>query len=125
MSIQNVNYILIQVVLDAHSKEIKGMYWNDDKKMLLTVSLDKSIKLHQFPIFWPSEMLRKSSHKNKVHLIEPSEKTNETVEIITTNDDELKENISSSREIFITDEWRELTLKEINCEDLNGWDYEI
>ena len=50
------------------------MFWDDDKKMLITASLDKSVKMHQFPIFWPSEMIRKSSQKNKVHLIPEEEK---------------------------------------------------
>lgn len=40
--------------------------------MLITASHDKSIKLFQFPIFWPSEIIRKSRNKNKITLIEGS-----------------------------------------------------
>lgn len=125
---ENVNpeckYLFILVILNAHSKEITGMYWNDDKKMLLTVSLDKSIKLHQFPIFWPSEMLRKSSHKNKIHLIIPTEKGIETNENVATIESDL--NVDKMNEVDNKlEETRELTEKEINCQDLDGWDYNL
>ena len=43
--------------------------------MLITASHDKSIKLYQFPIFWPSEIIRKSRNKNKITLIEGSSST--------------------------------------------------
>ncbi len=59
---------LIKVVFDVHGKEISGLFWDEEKKMLLSASIDKSIKLNQFPMFWPGEMIRKSAknHKNLI-----------------------------------------------------------
>ena len=54
-----------------HNKEISGLYWDEEKKMLLSASLDKSIKLNQFPMFWPCEMIRKSiKNKNIIKSVE-------------------------------------------------------
>lgn len=126
--------MIFLVVIDAHTKEITGAYWDEDKKMLLTLSQDKSIKLFQFPIFWPSEMLRKSKYKNKISLIKgeydidstertssvfcPSRLSNEGDQ---TEHSELME--SDIQKIYpVLKNLDDLTEKEINCEDLDGWD---
>ena len=67
-------------VLDAHSKEITGLFWDENKKMLLSASMDKSVKLYQFPIFWPGEMIRKSAKKIK-NLVKPQEESKKLLTI--------------------------------------------
>jgi hypothetical protein len=38
------------------------MFWEEKKKMLITCSEDKSVKMCQFPVYWPGEMIR-DAHK--------------------------------------------------------------
>lgn len=61
--------------MDLHNKEITGLHWDEEKKMILTTSMDKSIKLYQFPMYWPCEMIRKSiRNKNILKLKDESGK---------------------------------------------------
>ena len=114
------------------------MFFDEEKKMLLTVSTDKSIRLHQFPIFWPSEMIRKSSMKNKIHLITEEGKEavkddlieetregllkEEDLEIQNTKEEGLKSKLDLLLQNQIN---KDLTNVEINCGDLDGWDADL
>lgn len=85
-----LNVIIICIyyldVLDCHQAAIVGFCWDEDKKMLISVSHDKSVKLYQFPIFWPSEIIRGSRNKNKISLIEGKDDVNKE------DDEEIKRN---------------------------------
>jgi hypothetical protein len=56
-------------VLDAHAKEICNLFWDEDKKVILTASNDKTVKMYQLPIQWPSEIIRKYKGKNEKTLL--------------------------------------------------------
>jgi hypothetical protein len=128
-------------VLDSHINSVASFYWDDEKKLLITASHDKSIKMYQFPIFWPSEIIRKYKNKNKVTIIKekekilpPSDDTN-TITDNNTHSELEKENTIITEEslpieekpakILIKREMEnlpDLTEREINCLDLDGWD---
>ena len=111
--------------------------------MLVTTSQDKSIKLFQFPIFWPSEIIRRSTLKNKISLITSKS------EILKENHNEEKENCAEIKNKFRDEndqsvesteieesyshdknevvlekkkELKKLNNEEIDCFDLDGWD---
>jgi hypothetical protein len=88
--------------------------------MLLTSSYDASVKLYQFPIFWPAEMIRKNKATGTV--LQGERETNkEDTTIVITNDNNSEEDLSREfgSQIKIA---RELTEIEIYSDDLNGWD---
>jgi hypothetical protein len=99
--------------VDAHPLEIADIAWDEEKKMLISSSLDSSVKMYQFPIFWPAEMIRKN--KNKQHLIE-EEKIVNREDGIPIEEDFTNENGS---QIKLP---REMTDEEVNSYDLDGWD---
>ena len=109
-------------MLDSHNKEIVGFYWDEEKKMLMTLSQDKTIKIFQLPIHWQSEMVRKAKHINSKTLINynkfPEESKNNSSVIDNLNDDADNYNIEGKIENL-----PELTEKEIHSEDLDGWEY--
>ena len=137
------SFIINLDVVDAHTAAVVGFWWDEEKKMLVTASQDKSIKLFQFPIFWPSEIIRRSTRKNKISLI--ASKMDDNKE----NSDEEKEKFAEIRNKFGDEneqtldgkekeennahyknekimekkkELKKLNDEEINCFDLDGWD---
>lgn len=46
-------------------QEIPNFIWDEKKKILLSASLDKGIKMWQLPLSWPSELVRKYKQKNE------------------------------------------------------------
>ena len=100
------------VILDLHLKEICNIFWDESKKMLLTASHDKSIKLYQFPAIWPSEMISKSKNK-KILKIDLRNDDTGFIPIMSTSD-----------ELKIDENYKELSEFEIYSDDLNGWDNE-
>ncbi len=81
--------------------------------MILTASHDQSVKLYQFPIMWPSEMIQKS--KSKTSLLNNTDSRNDEdfIRITTTNEEPIN-----------VEKYREITEPEIFSDDLNGWDNE-
>ena len=67
--IYNRNYSYPEYIIDAHLKYIPGFIWIEDKKMIITASQDKTIKLYQFPPKWPAEFLRKNKQVNDLSII--------------------------------------------------------
>ena len=80
--------------------------------MLLTASHDKSIKLYQFPAIWPSEMISKTKSK-KIFKIDAKNDDAGFIPIRSTSD-----------ELKIDENIKELSEFEIYSDDLNGWDSE-
>ena len=53
-------------VIDAHLKNIPNMFFEEERKALITLSEDKCIKMVQLPIYYPDQMLRTNKNeKNK------------------------------------------------------------
>jgi len=64
-----IKKIKIKVVIDAHLKEISKFFWDEKRKILITGSYDKGIKVFQLPIYWPSELVRKYKSKNNKKIL--------------------------------------------------------
>lgn len=56
-------------MIDAHLRDLSKLIWDEKKKILLTGSYDKSIKLFQLPLYWPSELIRKYKSKNSKKIL--------------------------------------------------------
>ena len=53
-------------VIDAHLKNIPNMFFEEERKALITLSEDKCIKMVQLPVYYPDQMLRTNKdEKNK------------------------------------------------------------
>ena len=67
--IQSVSYTILKyfriVVVDAHLQSVTAMFWEEDKKVLITCSEDKTIKMCQFPVYWPGEMIREKQNSKR------------------------------------------------------------
>jgi hypothetical protein len=101
-------------------KDVVAIHWDDDKKILLTASLDKSIKMYQFPIYWPAEMMRKKPNKKKAdydeekELMDEGNTNNQSEEIEADGDIKSEEDVKRQK--------IELSEREMFSEDLDGWD---
>ena len=51
-------------ILDAHLKGICCLFWNIEKKSLLSGGEDKSIKMNQIPIKFPCDLIRENESEN-------------------------------------------------------------
>ena len=49
-------------VIDAHLKNIPNMFFEEERKALITLSEDKCIKMVQLPVYYPDQMLRNSKN---------------------------------------------------------------
>ena len=65
----NKSYNSPEYIIDAHLKKVTGFIWIENQKMIITASLDKAIKVYQFPLKWPAEFLRKNKHINKLSIM--------------------------------------------------------
>ena len=50
-------------------KEISKFFWDEKRKILITGSHDKGIKVFQLPLYWPSELVRKYKSKNNKKIL--------------------------------------------------------
>lgn len=50
-------------------KEISKSFWDEKRKILITGSHDRGIKVFQLPLYWPSELVRKYKSKNDKKLL--------------------------------------------------------
>ena len=69
ISIFNKSYSYPEYIIDAHLEYIPGFIWEEDQKLLITASHDKTIKLYQFPLKWPAEFLRINKQINDLSII--------------------------------------------------------
>lgn len=58
-----------EYIIDAHLKKITGFIWIEKQKMIISASLDKTIKVYQFPLKWPAEFLRLNKQLNKLSIV--------------------------------------------------------
>ncbi len=82
--------------------------------------------MYQFPIFWPSEMIRKSKFKNQKSLVVSAKtKENEGRDNSAGENNskkEFEENISNTERDLNLSKITKVSQREIFCEDLDGWD---
>lgn len=107
-------------MVDAHLQNVTGMFWEESKKVLITCSEDQSVKMCQFPVYWPSEMIREKQENKKAinnsmgSIFGFSEKSTFKEEPINTFKQEEKENRKD----------RPLNESEIWSDDIDGWSTE-
>lgn len=120
--IQNVRYYFnfsIDVV-DSHLESVSCIFWEEERKALISCSEDKTVKMVQFPVYWPSEMIL---DKEKIS----SKADNPISQLFGTGKSENKKNISvSNKNENKTKKPKEgLTEPEIWSEDLDGWSFDL
>ena len=59
-----------EYIISYHYKKLTNFIWYEKQKSIISVSLDKSIKIYQFPIKWPAEFIRKNKEINNVNIIQ-------------------------------------------------------
>jgi len=58
-----------EYIIDAHLKKVTGFIWIENQKMLISCSYDKTIKVYQFPLKWPAELIRLNKQVNDLSII--------------------------------------------------------
>ena len=124
-----------EFVVDAHLLSVNGMFWEEKKKMLITCSEDKSVKMCQFPVYWPGEMIRDA---NKTYGAHPQQQQQQDMQqqsgFLNTNDNNcVFANSGSSSNNNANSVNKDSRKKEMYVnediekwsEDLDGWAYEI
>ena len=121
-----------EFVVDAHLLSVNGMFWEEKKKMLITCSEDKSVKMCQFPVYWPGEMIRdahktygnnNNSQQRNDDMQQQCEYDNHFVFNNNNNDNNVNSSVSHSnvnkKEMYSNEDIEKWS------EDLDGWAYEI
>ena len=67
--IYNHSYNTPEYIISYHYKRLTNFIWFEKQKSIISVSHDKSIKVYQLPIKWPSEFIRKNKEINNVNII--------------------------------------------------------
>ncbi len=110
-------------VITFHQSQLGSYVYIEDKNIIISCSKDKSIKVYQLPIYYPSEMilskfkeepsspLKLDSIDERLSFDVPKNSLEQTVEKI-------------EKHIQKKTDKKHLTENEIICEDLNGWDME-
>ena len=136
----------IEFVIDAHLYSIGNIFVIEDKHALISTSEDKSVRMVEFPEFYPAQMIRKEmtnlnhfSIKNKVDNLREkngyNEKDNEEGDYIRKDNDFNNYNGEMNNErykytdidtnkqftIMITEPLNK-SYKNIFSDDLDGWD---
>ena len=52
-----------------HHQKLTNFIWFEKQKSIISVSLDKSIKIFQIPFKWPAELIRKNKRNNDINII--------------------------------------------------------
>ena len=52
-----------------HHQKLTNFIWLEKQKSIISVSLDRSIKIYQIPLKWPAELIRKDKRINLVNII--------------------------------------------------------
>ena len=69
LCIYNHNYNNPEYIISYHYKKLTNFIWYEKQKSIISVSLDKTIKVYQLPIRWPAEFIRANKEINDVYII--------------------------------------------------------
>jgi len=58
-----------EYIISYHYKKLTNFIWYEKQKSIISVSLDKSIKVYQIPFKWPAEFIRKNKEVNDFNII--------------------------------------------------------
>ena len=137
----------IEFVIDAHLYSIGNMFIIEDRHALISTSEDRSVRMVEFPEFYPAQMIRKDltnlnhvSIKNKVKKIneknEFNDKDNEEEDFLEQDNNYRNNNEDKGRYKYANrDNDKQYTImiieplnksyKNIFSDDLDGWDDNI
>ena len=98
-----------------HQKKITNFIWLEKQKSIISVSIDRTIKIYQIPLKWPAELIRSNKKINEVNIIKDmlgetknifleldyNNKINKEKDIINEDsDDKNNENIENKNEKY-------------------------
>ena len=137
----------IEFVIDAHLYSIGNMFIIEDRHALISTSEDRSVRMVEFPEFYPAQMIRKDltnlnhvSIKNKVKKIneknEFNDKDNEEEDFLEQDNNYRNNNEDKGKYKYANrDNDKQYTImiieplnksyKNIFSDDLDGWDDNI
>ena len=127
----------IEFVIDAHLYSIGNIFVIEDRHALISTSEDKSVRMVEFPEFYPAQMIRKeltnmnhNTIKNKVNNINEKNEfyeDNEERNYIGGEKERYKNNDvdNGKRYTFMVVEPINKSYKNIFSDDLDGWDEPI
>lgn len=129
--IQSVSYTILKyfriVVVDAHLQSVTAMFWEEDKKVLITCSEDKTIKMCQFPVYWPGEMIREKQNSKRNNNFSGSIfgiNNNQDNTVFSNTKSDNNNSFYVKPEIKERSKNRPLDDSEIWSEDIDGWSTE-
>ena len=67
--IYNHLYNMPEYIIPYHYQKLTNFIWYEKQKSIISVSLDKTIKIYQLPIKWPAEFIRKNKEINETNII--------------------------------------------------------
>ena len=104
-----------------HFKSLTNFIWYEKQKLIISVSIDKSIKIFQIPLKWPGELIRKNKEINNINIIEDmnkdtkkifwelesatKKKYNEDISIENIEEDINSEHINDKKMIYVNSIW--------------------
>lgn len=100
------------------------MFWEEDKKVLITCSEDKTIKMCQFPVYWPGEMIREKQSSKKNDIFSGSIFQDNQDNVFNEKTENNNNNFYVKPEIKERSKDRPLDDSEIWSEDIDGWSTE-
>ena len=109
-----------------HHRKVTNFIWVEKQKSIISVSLDKSIKIYQIPLKWPAELIRKNKNVNKINIIHEiiadvkniySEMTYNNINNINKEEEEIKEkdNIGKESDINEKEKLNKKYIWDIGC----------
>ena len=114
ISIYKHNFQNADYILDAHLKGVSCLFWNIEKKSLLSGGEDKYIKMNQIPIKFPSDLIRENESENNRNIFNDIFNNFDSLGIYQNNN-------KNNYDLYSFD----IYAKTIYSEDLDGWSSEI
>ena len=114
ISIYKHNFQNADYILDAHLKGVCCLFWNIEKKSLLSGGEDKYIKMNQIPIKFPSDLIRENESENNRNIFNDIFNNFDSLGIYQNNN-------KNNYDLYSFD----IYAKTIYSEDLDGWSSEI
>ena len=65
--LHNTDYV--EYVIDAHLQSVSRIHWNEEKKTIISVSKDQSVKMVQIPMSWLPSFFRKNKIENSLYIL--------------------------------------------------------
>ena len=67
--IYNHQYNMPEYIIPYHYQKLTNFIWYEKQKSIISMSLDKTIKIYQLPMKWPTEFIRKNKEINDMNII--------------------------------------------------------